>query len=159
MTDIKLIVGFCESNKITNYKINDDGSIDVNGNVEFSLKYHSKIPIKFNKVTGYFIISYSKYTKLQSLENSPREVGRYFNCSNLQLQSLKGSPDYIGEHFLCYNNNLTTLNYYPKFVGGKFECVNNPLESLDGYTGDYNKLLCDNKEKLIRKNKLKHINL
>ena len=31
MTDVELIIGFCESNQIKNYTINPDGSIDVEG--------------------------------------------------------------------------------------------------------------------------------
>ena len=154
------IHNICKVYNICNYKINSDGSIDVDGNVSFFIRYTSKIPIKFNKVTGYFVISYGRDVYLESLENSPREVGGSFNVSNIKLQSLKGSPDFIGGNFYCYNNNITSLEYFPNFVDGNVEMFSNPIESLDGYTGDYRQLMVDNKEKLVRKHKLKQsINL
>ncbi len=155
MTEVEEIISFCEFNIITNYKINDDSSIDVNGNVSFWIGHKLKIPIKFNKVTGHFVINHGLNSELESLENSPREVGGTFNASNVKLKSLKGSPDFIGGDFFCYNNNITTLEYFPSVVVGNIEIFSNPIESLDGYNGNYNKILIDNKVKLIRKHKLK----
>ena len=66
----------CEKYDITNYTINPDGSIDVDGNVNLSYMGLTKIPIKFNKVSGYFDCSYNFIT---SLEGCPREVvGNFF---------------------------------------------------------------------------------
>lgn len=157
MTEVELIIGFCKSNQINNYTINDDGSIDVDGNVSFFIRHTSKIPIKFNKVTGYFVINFGRDSYLKSLENSPREIGGNFNVSNAKLQSLKGSPDFIGGNFYCHNNNITSLEYFPKFVGGNVEIFSNPIESLDGYTGDYRQLMVNNKKKLVRKYRLNNL--
>ena len=44
----------CEKYGIKNYTINDDGSIDVNGDVYLSFKDLTELPLTFNKVTGYF---------------------------------------------------------------------------------------------------------
>ena len=61
----------CEKYNITNYSINPDGSIDVEGDVNLSYRNLTKIPIKFNKVSGYF---YCAFNKLTSLENFPKEI-------------------------------------------------------------------------------------
>ena len=44
----------CKKYGITNYTINQDGSIDVNGSVNLSRENLTKLPLKFNRVSGYF---------------------------------------------------------------------------------------------------------
>ncbi len=124
----------CKKYKIKNYIINSDGSIDVDGNVNLVKKNLKEIPLKFNRVSG------------------------YFNCSNNNLTTLEGCPKKVDGNFYCHKNELTSLEGCPKYVGGNFYFYHNQLTSLNGYNGDYNNLLCDNKEKLIRKNKLKILN-
>ena len=106
------ILTICEKYGIENYTINLDGSIDVEGSVYLFNMNLDKLPLKFNKVGG------------------------YFGCSNNNLTSLEGSPNY---------------------VGGSFSCSNNQLISLEGYNGECDKLYCSNKDKLVRKTKLKLI--
>ena len=128
----KEIHDICKIHNITNYTINPDGSIDVDGGVYLDRRNLDRIPIKFNKVSGSFFCSNNNIT---SLENVPNECFRLF-CNENMLTSLEGCPkvsSFIAVHY-------------------------NPLETLEGYNGDYNKLYCDNKEKLIRKHKLKIIN-
>lgn len=119
----------CNSFEIENYTINPDGSIDVNGNVELVVYKLDKIPLKFNNVSGYFNISYNNIT------------------------SLEGCPKYIGGIFYCNYNKLTSLEHFPNKVKYDIILKNNPLESLEGFEEDYDKLRCDNKEKLIKKHK------
>ena len=143
MNNIEFIKNFCEKYYITNYTINDDLSIDVDGNVDIgytptkkSIYILDEIPIKFNKVRG------------------------YFDCSNNNLSSLKNCPTYVGKNFSCDENNLSSLEHSPEFVGGSFDCYFNPLESLDGLKVPYKKLHFNNKKVLVRKHKLKQsINL
>ena len=45
----------CKKYKITNYIINPDKTIDVDGDVTLSFSYLSKLPLKFNKVSGNFL--------------------------------------------------------------------------------------------------------
>ena len=106
--DKQTIESICEEYDITNYTINDDGSIDVDGPVYLSNRQMSKLPLKFRKVTG------------------------YFGCSNNQLTSLEGCPVYVGGHFICYGNKLKDLNGSPDHVGGIFSCTENNLTSLNG---------------------------
>ena len=89
------IDSICKKYDITNYTINPDGSIDVDGHVDFSKKGLKSIPLKFGKVSGSFY------------------------CYNNNLTSLEGGPDEMGD-FNCDNNPITPLykvfNDYKKFI-------------------------------------------
>ena len=162
MKHIKLFESFedidsiCKKYGITNYTINSDGSIDVDGRVNLSEKKLTKLPLKFNKVSGNF---YCNHNQLTTLEGSPKEVGGNFYCDHNQLTTLEGSPKEVGGNFYCDNNKLTTLEGSPKEVGGGFYCFNNQLTTLEGSPKEvggyfychYNKL-----PKLILDN-MKHI--
>jgi len=111
------------------YTINDDGSIDVEGDVDLSRKKLTKIPFNFGKVSGNFRCYDNQ---LASLEGSPNNVGGNFYCSNNKLKYLEGAPTTVGGHFYCYNNKLTSLEGAPTTVGGSFYCSDNLLQSLEG---------------------------
>jgi hypothetical protein len=119
---MNFIHDICERYNITNYTINDDGSIDVVGNVNLCGRDLIELPLRFNKVTGFFSCSNNNLT---SLKGSPRWIGNYFDCSNNPLTSLKGSPRWIGDDFYCRYNDLTSLEFGPDYVGGYFSCVYN----------------------------------
>ena len=123
------IIEICEKYKITNYTINPDGSINVDGDTYLRNLNLDKIPLKFNKVSGWFKVSFNI---LETLENSPIEVGGHFHWSS---------------------NNLKNLIGLPSKIFGPVRCVHNPLESLEGFELDYYKLTCFNKENLIKKHK------
>jgi hypothetical protein len=106
----------CKQYGIENYTINSDGSIDVNGNVSLSWLSITELPLRFNKITGYFDCSNNKLT---SLKGSPKRVDRYFDCSYNRLSSLEFSPDYVGKYFNCDDNKLTN-NYCDSEIGGSF---------------------------------------
>ena len=111
-----MISSICKKYGIENYTINDDGSIDVNGNVFLYNKELTEIPLTFNRVTGWFDCGDNNLT---SLKGSPRWVGDYFSCSENNLTSLEFSPDYVGCNFWCSTNNLTD-NYCESEIGGYF---------------------------------------
>jgi hypothetical protein len=94
----------CKQYGIENYTINDDGSIDVDGHVGLYNKGLTELPLRFNKVTGYF---HCGGNKLTSLKGCPRWVDVNFACSRNQLTSLEFSPDYVGGDFWCEWNRLT----------------------------------------------------
>jgi hypothetical protein len=106
----------CKQYGITNYTINSDGSIDVNGYVNLSYRHLTELPLMFNRVTGLFNCSYNQLT---SLKGCPRWIGGNFNCYNNQLTSLEFSPDYVGGDFDCEYNNLTN-NYCDTEILGDF---------------------------------------
>ena len=115
----------CEKYNITNYTINGDGSIDVNGNVYLYNKELTELPLTFNKVSGYFNCSHNQLT---SLKGCPRWVGGWFTCYRNKLTSLEFSPEYVGSNFYCYNNDLID-NYCESEIGGHF-CTNLKQEGL-----------------------------
>jgi hypothetical protein len=106
----------CKKYGITNYTINDDGSIDVNGDVDLYDFDLNELPLVFNKVTGYFNCGRNRLT---SLKGCPRWVGNGFYCNRNQLTSLEFSPYYVGGYFSCSNNKLTD-NYCDTEIGGDF---------------------------------------
>ncbi len=69
------IDNICKKYGIENYTINTDGSIDVDENVNLHNIGLEKLPIKFNKVNGYFDCSENELT---SLGGSPVEVNGEF---------------------------------------------------------------------------------
>ena len=62
---------------IKNYTINNDGSIDVDGNVKLSRINLTNLPFKFGKISGNF---YCSNNLLTSLEGAPTSVGGEFYC-------------------------------------------------------------------------------
>ncbi|MCK9476332.1 MAG: hypothetical protein M0R46_10450 [Candidatus Muirbacterium halophilum] len=123
------IDSICEKYNITNYTINDDGSIDVNGDVNLKRNNLRELPLKFRKVTGNF---YCNDNQLTNLKDSPQHVGGDFFCSNNKLISLDGVPQSIGGYFSCSYNQLISLEGAPKSIGGYFSCSGNNLTSLEG---------------------------
>jgi hypothetical protein len=119
----------CKEYGIKNYSINDDGSVDVDGDVDLSDKGLTKLPLKFRKVSGDFNCDNNQLT---SLEGCPQKVGRDFYCSNNKLTSLEGSPQSVGGSFYCDDNKLTSLEGSPQSVGGNFSCDNNKLKDVYG---------------------------
>jgi hypothetical protein len=146
----------CAKYGITKYNFNSDGTIDVYGNVNLGSENLTKIPIKFNNVSGHFYCAVNNLTsligcpksvggnfscfnnELTSLEDAPKSVGGWFDCSGNQLTSLEGCPKSVGKHFYCYNNKLTSLIGGPKYVlGSEYYCYNNQLTDFYGFPEDW----------------------
>jgi len=148
----------CKKYGIKNYTINNDGTIDVDGDVYLWRKGFTKLPLKFNHVSGDFSCHYNKlttleggpqsvggdfvcsYNKLTILEGGPKSVGGNFNCGRNNLTTLEGSPNSIDGCFSCSANQLTTLVGCPKSVGGDFNCGRNKIltfESAPNHVGGY----------------------
>jgi hypothetical protein len=144
------IESICKEYSIENWTLNEDGSIDVEGDVDLCSKKLHKLPIKFKDVSGDFICTFNNLTYLEgipewisgdfncsfndltSLQGCPKYVGGDFNCSFNNLTSLEGCPEFVNNNFYCFNNNLTSLKGGPKCVGGDFDCSYNKLTSLEG---------------------------
>ena len=111
----------CYKYGIKNYKINKDGTIDVDGNVNLD----------------YRVIKWGLITNLSPLKKLPlkfKNVSGYFNCAYNNLTSLVGSPEHVGGFFNCICNNLTSLEGAPKYIGGyiNFGNAENEDESFFG---------------------------
>ncbi len=113
---------------ISNYIINEDGSIDCNQYITLRCKNLNEIPFKFNKINDHFDIAMNK---LISLKNCPKYVEREFNCLGNKLTSLEFGPEYVGSNYYCFNNNLITLKGCVEEVYDNFSCSNNKLKSLE----------------------------
>ena len=123
------IEAICEKFNIKNYIINEDGSIDVDGDVNLNRKKLKELPLKFRKVSGNF----SCYdNQLTSLMGCPQSIGGDFECSFNKLTSLKGSPQTVGGDFSCRDNKLTSLVGAPQSIDGNFDCRGNQLTTLEG---------------------------
>lgn len=110
------------------YKINEDDTIDVYGDVKISGSGLKCIPFNFNKVTGNFDCSNNDIT---SLIGSPKEVGGRFKCSQNRLLNLNYAPIEVGGDFECWNNHIETLDGCPLEIGGNFMCMGNKIKTLD----------------------------
>jgi len=105
----KEIHDVCREYGIMDYTINIDGSIDVDDDVFLYNKGLTKLPMKFNHVSG------------------------NFNCSGNNLTTLEFSPQTVGGYFDCGYNNLTTLLGGPQSVDGDFYCSYNPIHNQLGF--------------------------
>jgi hypothetical protein len=111
------------------YTLNNDGTYDVIGDVDFSNHDLSYIPFKFKKVTGDFSCH---DCGLKSLYNCPIEVGGYFNCSYNKLTNLIDGPEIVGNTYLCSHNKIESLEGAPREINGHFNCFHNSLKGLEG---------------------------
>jgi hypothetical protein len=125
-----MIDELCKLYKITNYTINGDGSIDVDGDVKLSGCDLSIFPLNINNVSGDFDCS---YTYLTSLKGCPKKIGGHFYCNVNKLSSLEHSPSVVGGCFICNNNKLTSLEHCPTKIGENFGCGGNKLTSLEHF--------------------------
>lgn len=125
---LKWIENYKKSSRVYTNKsefiINDDGTIDVEGNVNLYKIGLKQLPeyIQFNTVSGIFWINQNQ---LITLKGCPYHVGQHFFCCNNMLTTLEFSPEYVGGKFECSNNKLTSLEFSPKKVVGAFDCTDN----------------------------------
>jgi hypothetical protein len=134
--------------KVTSYTINNDLTVDVDGDVKLNSKPLSQLPVQFGFVNGNFEVW---NCKLQSLKGSPIKVTGKFNCGNNLLQSLEYCPREVGSVFLFHENNITTLEYAPDSVGIFKHCINS-LKDLKGFktqVRNYFEHGCDKREEQI----------
>ena len=113
---------------VVNYTLNEDLSVDVEGDIDISFKDLSSVPVSFGFVSGRFNCGYNNLT---SLVGSPISVG-VFHCGGNKLVSLVGSPESVVGNFFCNSNKLSNLEGCYVSVGGDFHCYDNQLTSLEG---------------------------
>jgi hypothetical protein len=97
-----------DSFKVEKYTINEDLTVDVDGDLRLINKGLTEIPIQFGYVSG------TVY------------------CGNNNLTSFKGLPHRVRGNFNCANNQITNFDYAPQVIGGEFICAFNPIESIKG---------------------------
>ena len=149
---MKSINEICEEHKIKNYTINEDGTIDVDGEVNLSQRGLDELPLNFNRVTGNFYCNgnnlttlkgspkyvgggfYCGYNDLPSLEFGPIEVGGTFDCERNLIRSLEYSPIKVGSDFRFPDNKVRSFKYCPDKVSGNILAYDNSIKNIDGIT-------------------------
>ena len=123
------IDSICQKYNIKNYIINEDGSIDVDGDVDLSNRKLIELPLKFRNVNGNF---YCSWNELTSLEGAPSSVDGHFGCAYNKLTSLEGGPSTVGGDFLCSDNKLITLEGFPTLfrLTTKINISHNPVREV-----------------------------
>lgn len=123
---------------VSNYTINPDGKVDVDGDVSIHVLEGKKLPIKFGKVTGDFWMT--EAYELTSLEGCPYEVGGSFTIEDCgEVKSIKGCPKTVGFNFAVTDCLIKNLQGCPEVVPGYFDCSETLLTSLKGgpkYVGE-----------------------
>ncbi len=117
----------CRKYNIRNYTINNDGTVDVDGNVGLSRNYLTILPLKFGKVSGIFDCSNNQLT---TLEGSPKWVGKDFNCGNNEIKSLEGGPEVVLGTYYCYRNRLVNFKGFPEDYDGYINFASNSVDNF-----------------------------
>lgn len=122
-TQLNDIHEFCMNYNISKYTLNPDGSIDVDGDVEFvSLPNNMKhFPFEFNTVKGDFKIIDSGIT---SMINFPKVVMGNVEVLHNELTSLEGCPQLINGDFDFSNNKVSSFRVgdYDVIINGEIAC-------------------------------------
>lgn len=130
------ITKFLEENRVLRYTINDDLSVDVDGDVDISNnpisyyhndKSYNTIPCKFNNISG------------------------YFDCSHNQLSSFENFPNSVGSDLRADHNSFTSLDGFKTSVGDRLDITHNLIESVTNLNG----MNLDNVD--LSSNPIKHI--
>ena len=115
-------------NKISNYDILEDLSVNANGDVKLGAKKLSYLPIQFNHIEGNFELFNND---LITLKGCPIRVSGNFAISTNNLKSLENSPIYVGGDFHMGFNQVNNLNSFHTEIGKTLYCDNNPLTTLN----------------------------
>ena len=129
------VAEICRKYNITDWKLNSDGLIDVDGDVNLYNCSLTELPLKFRHVTDYFHCSENQLT---SLDGAPHTVGYAFYCYANLLTSLVGGPKKCLS-YNCASNKLENFVGAPERISGFFHGNINKLTSLKGspkYVGD-----------------------
>lgn len=122
------------------YKINDDNTIDVDGDILIQI-YAQKIKefpsyIQFNVINGDFtyLINSNNVEYLQSLKGGPKYVKGNFTCNYSRIKTLEHAPIKVEKDFsIQYSFLLESLEGGPKYVGQDYICSDcKSLVSLEG---------------------------
>jgi len=92
------IDNLCKQYNIKNYTINDDGVIDVNGDVNLYLGQLETLQLTFNVVSGNF---YCTENELTSLIGCPKEVSGDFRCGYNKMPRMMRGNIILVVNFTC----------------------------------------------------------
>ncbi|MDO5943288.1 hypothetical protein [Burkholderia cepacia] len=136
------VMYFLDELYVKNYTINDDLTVDVEGDVklpDYGVKHMlsdnsysicpESLPIQFSIVKGDFDCG-----DLSTLEHGmPDYVGGNFVCDSADVVSLKGMPEHVGKDITIRRTAITNLEGLPNYIAGDLVVGwNDSLASLDG---------------------------
>jgi len=114
----------------SNWNRNPDGSVNVEGDLNFRGLELNKIPIKFMTIKGSCDLS---HTHLTSLVGSPQEVIGDFLANDNDFATLEGAPQVVSGRFDVSNNKkLKSLQGGPTKVGGSYIVKGTGITTLEG---------------------------
>ena len=133
MNYLKLYENFDEIKKICReygiddhpYTIRQDGTVDVDGDVDLDDKPLKKFPLKFGKVQRL----YCNGCGLTTLKNGPIEVIDIMMNDN-HLTTLKYAPQKIKHDFYCRRCGLKDLVGFPNYFYGNLFLTDNPVNEI-----------------------------
>lgn len=136
---------------VSTFKINDDNTVDVDGDVDLVGIRLYKIPVKFSSISGSVLIAESMF---KTLEGLPPVIGGDLLVQGMALESLNGIPkevrgsvslqhstikdathsdlDHVGHNLILSSCQLKTFGNLPSYVGGDLNASNNSLVSIKG---------------------------
>lgn len=102
------IIKWLKQVKISNYSINADKTIDIDGDLNLFDRRLNNLPVQFGKVTGNF---YARHNLFSSLRGFPTDVAGDFSFShNPNIKNLMGGNGIkIGGRLLLENTLLDSL--------------------------------------------------
>lgn len=89
------------------YTINDDLTIDVDGDVYLDNEGFTKLPVRFRNVSG------------------------DFDCSSNSLTDFEGCPITVGGAFNGKDNNVNTLKFFPNEIAETIDLSDNKICNID----------------------------
>ena len=112
-------------------QVDDDGVVNVSGDLKMRSKHIQEIPVQFGTVDGTFDVT---GMNIASLKGSPQVVGGTFSCVGNNLTTLEGGPKEVHGFYHADHNQLTDLKGCATRVDRMLSITHNPLKSLEGLT-------------------------
>jgi hypothetical protein len=157
----------CYQLGITSIVINDDLTVDVNGNVDLKDTDLIELPVKFNRINGYFDVRYNQnlvntdnfpvyvkdnlfasYCGIKELTDMPLEIGGSLDISFNELSEITFSKERatlgkckIGLNLYAQNNYFYDLSENPFEVGQSIDLSYCKLYDMYGIQQTVNGLL------------------
>lgn len=126
------LIDYVKSYAGEDFKINKEtGLIDIDGHMIIrGIELTTLEGLEFGNIRLDFVVASNL---LRSLKGSPRRVGGTFYCYSNPLESLEYSPKIVGKDFVFNSTNILNLIGSPYRIGGKFEglFLKNPI-TLEG---------------------------
>jgi hypothetical protein len=127
---------------VHNFTINDDGTVDVDGDLllwphtlPFSMGFEEYFT--FGMVNGDF---HGQHNGLVTLEGLPNWVSGDYYVNHNHLTSLQHLPKYIGGDLYIHHNDLKEFDLEDTYIGGEIYAWSNPhLDKLNqewAYSGE-----------------------